>query len=80
MPQKFTTEDLIALLYNELNTEAKEELLALLKTDERLQREYNELAETIGTLSEAEEDASPTSVKMIMEYSAKSKARKLQHV
>lgn len=80
MPQKFTTEDLIALLYNELNTEAKEELLALMKTDENLQREYNELAETMGSLNEATVDASPTSIKVIMEYSAKSKSHALQHV
>ena len=77
MPQKSTPNQLIALLYNELEPEAKSSLLEELSLNEDLQQEFNNYAETISFLDEAELDANPTSIKLILEYSAKS--QQLEH-
>ena len=77
MPQKSTPNQLIALLYNELKPEAKSSSLEELSLNEDLQHEFNNYAETISFLDEAELDANPTSIKLILEYSAKS--QQLEH-
>ena len=73
MPSKSTTNQLLALLYNELTPTAKSSILSQLKNDDALQQDLNDYAETISFLEKAELDANPTSLQIIMEYSAKSK-------
>ncbi|MBP9185830.1 MAG: hypothetical protein KBE91_02015 [Bacteroidia bacterium] len=77
MPSKSTPNQLLALLYNELTPTAKNSILSQLKNDVELQQNLNDYAETIGFLNKAELDADPTSIEIIMEYSAKSK--ELEH-
>ena len=77
MPSKSTTNQLLALLYNELTPTAKNSILSLLKNDVALQQDLNDYSETISFLDKAELDADPTSIAIIMEYSAKSK--ELEH-
>ncbi len=77
MPLKSTPNQLIALLYNELEPAAKNSLLEELSFNSDLQQDLNDYAETISFLDEAELDANPTSIQLIMEYSAKS--QELQH-
>ena len=78
MPQKSTPNQLIALLYNELEPTAKSNLLEELSLNNDLQQQLNDYAETISFLDESELDANPTSIQLIMEYSAKLK--ELEHV
>lgn len=77
MPSKSTTNHLIALLYNELEPTAKSDLLEELSLNIDLQQQFNDYAETISFLEESELDANPTSIQLIMEYSAKLK--ELEH-
>lgn len=77
MPLKSTPNQLIALLYNELEPAAKSNLLEELSLNNDLQQELNDYAETISFLDEAELDANPTSIRLILEYSAKS--QELEH-
>jgi|JI71714BRNA_FD_contig_61_2460392_length_483_multi_2_in_0_out_0_1 hypothetical protein len=77
MPLKSTPNQLIALLYNELEPAAKSNLLEELSLNNDLQQELNDYAETISFLDEAELDANPTSIQLILEYSAKS--QELEH-
>jgi len=77
MPLKSTPNHLIALLYNELDPIAKSDLLEELSLNNELQQQLNDYAETISFLDESELDANPTSIQLIMEYSAKSK--ELEH-
>ncbi len=78
MPQKFTPNHLIALLYNEISSEHKSSLLDMVSNDFGMQKELNDHAETISYLEEAELNANATSIAIIMEYSAKT--QQLQHV
>lgn len=71
MPQKFTPENLIALLYNETTTCEKLSLINELKVNTALAEELNDMAETIGMLDEIGFDPHPTSIAIIMEHSAK---------
>jgi hypothetical protein len=77
MPQKSTPNQLIALFYNELEPEAQSGLMEELSLNSDLQQEFNDYAETISFLDKAELDANPTSIQLILEYSAKS--QELQH-
>lgn len=78
MPANFTPNQLIALLYNETSPEHKSSLLEMVSSDFGMQKELNDYAETISYLEEAELNANPTSIAIIMEYSAKT--QELQHV
>lgn len=72
MPKNSTTQNqLLALLYNELPTTAKTDVLQKVGKDQMLKQELNELAETIDLLNEISEMPSKTSIDIIMEYSAK---------
>ena len=71
MPQKFTPENLIALLYNETTAHEKLSLINELKMNAALAEELNDMAETIGMLDEIGFDPHPTSIAIIMEHSAK---------
>jgi hypothetical protein len=71
MPTKFTPEHLIASLYNETDSQIHQELLSELKNDAALADEFSDLSEVIGMLDDAGLDPHPSSVAIIMEYSAK---------
>lgn len=71
MPQKFTNEDLIASLYNETPLQARQDLLSELKHNAALADEFADLSEIIDALDDAGLDPHPTSISIIMEYSAK---------
>lgn len=71
MPQKFTPENLLALLYNETTQQDKLALISELKVNAVLAEELNEMAETLSMLDEIGFDPHPTSVAVIMEHSAK---------
>ena len=77
MPATSTPNQLIALLYNETSPEQKNNLLEMVGNDLGLQKELNDYAETLSYLEEAEVNANPTSIAIIMEYSAK--MQQLQH-
>lgn len=77
MPQKFTPDSLLALLYNETTPEEKFRILSEVQESPKLSEELTELSEAIDLLSQAELDPHPTSVAIIMEYSART--HEVQH-
>lgn len=77
MPQKFTPEHLLALLYNEISPEQKQEIFQQMVENPAHSEEFANLSEIVSLLDAAELDPHPTSVALIMEYSAKT--HEVQH-
>lgn len=76
MPKKFTNHNqLLALLYQELSPVETPSVLNDLANQPTSQQELNDMADIIGRLTEAELDPHPTSVSIILEYSAKTKSQ-----
>lgn len=71
MPEKFTPEHLIALLYNETSIHNKPEIIRELEANPELSEEFSEMIETIGQLDTLALDPHPTSIALIMEHSAR---------
>lgn len=72
MPEKSTkSNQLIALMYNELSAQEKAEIVNVIQTDDEVKQEWLTLSETVQALNEISEEPSQSTIDLIMEYSAK---------
>lgn len=72
MPEKSTkSNQLIALMYNELTATKKADVLSVIQTDDEVKQEWLTLSETVQALNEISEEPSQSTIDLIMEYSAK---------
>jgi hypothetical protein len=71
MPKIYTANDLISFIYNETSTEQSIHVEHLLKHNVKAKEEFDVLKETIDMLDAESLDPHPTSLKIIMEHSAK---------
>lgn len=77
MTKQFTTEDLIRYAYGEMTAHEKQDLEQSLRTDSRLQQEYEALTATMHQLGDALPGPSNTSMEIIMKF-AKAQHPELQ--
>lgn len=70
MNVKFTQEDLIRFIYHETSATEENAILEQLGSDDGLLEEYRGLVKTISALDQAKLSPDPTSIRIIMEYSA----------
>lgn len=72
MSEIYTANDLLRFMFNETTAEESVHIQHLLKHNIQAQEEYNGFQEMLTKLEENSLDPHPTSVKLIMEHSAKS--------
>jgi hypothetical protein len=75
--RKIYTEDLIRFIYNETSTQENHLIHDALQADADLMDTYSDLCETISGLNEAEQDASTSSIAIVLDASARLSAKTL---
>lgn len=71
MSEIYTANDLLRFMFNETTDEEAVHIQYLLNHNVKAKEEYENLKEMLGKVDESSLDPHPTSVKLIMEYSAK---------
>jgi hypothetical protein len=80
MANHYTENDLLLYLYKEMSEEDSKKLELALITDEKLQASLTNLKAGITALESLEEEPSPTTIELILEYSQKTSQKKLEEV
>lgn len=70
MNANFTTNDLLLFLYGEMSPDRAAELTEVMLSDASLRAEFQKLKETKDKLNTEEFEPDPTTVHMVMDYSA----------
>ena len=70
MRKTYTPNDLIRFIYHETSTQEEQGIVEQLMNDTALMQEYRELVKTVTALDETPAEPHPTSISIIMEYSA----------
>jgi hypothetical protein len=71
MSEIYTANDLLKFLFNETTAEESLHIQHLLKHNVQATEEFQQLKETLSRLDQESLDPHPTSVKLILEHSAK---------
>jgi len=69
MPNKYTQDDLILFIYDELTEKEKFNIQKALETSPELNKEYHSLLQVVGSLDSLSYEPNPSSVEIILEHS-----------